>query len=132
MIETFAHNDKFAAYIGIELIEARPGFAKAKLELSESHMNSVGTIHGGAIFTLADFVFAVASNSHGRVAVAINASISYFKAISSGVIVAESREISLGDKLSSYTIEIRDKENDLVALFQGMTYRKKETHPFTA
>jgi acyl-CoA thioesterase len=131
MVKEFADKDNYAANTGITLLDSRPGYAKAKLELADKHLNSVRTIHGGAIFTLADFVFAVASNSHGRVAVAINASISYFKAVSSGVLVAESKEVSLGDKLSSYTIEVRDGNDDLVALFQGMTYRKKETHPLS-
>jgi acyl-CoA thioesterase len=130
MIEDFAKNDKYASLTGIELIDARPGYAKAKLIVNEKHYNSVRTLHGGALFTLADFVFAVASNSHGRVSVAINASISYFKAVTEGVIFAEATEISLHDKLSSYTVEVRDEANDLVALFQGMTYRKKEMHGF--
>ncbi len=130
MIEDFARNDRFAQYCGIELVEVRPGYAKARLAVSGKHHNSAGTMHGGAIFTLADFVFAAASNSHGRLSVAINASISYYKAVTGGTVYAEAKEVSLRDKLSSYTIEVKDEEGELVALFQGMTYRKKEQHAF--
>jgi acyl-CoA thioesterase len=54
--------------------EVRPaghGRAQAKMTLQPHHCNALGTVHGGAIFTLADFAFAAASNSHGTVAVAL-------------------------------------------------------------
>jgi acyl-CoA thioesterase len=75
-IQLFAANDSFAQFLGIELLEGSPGKAKAKLAITERHLNSFKTVHGGAIFSLADFVFAVAANAHGPVAMAINVSIS--------------------------------------------------------
>ncbi len=47
------------------------------MKIENHHLNGAKTVHGGAIFTLADFALAVASNSHGSLAMAINASISY-------------------------------------------------------
>jgi acyl-CoA thioesterase len=129
-IERFGSADRFAARTGIRLIEAGDGYAKATLDITEDHLNSVGTVHGGVLFTLADFVFAVACNSYGTIAVAINASISYFKAVTEGTLTAAAKEVSLQRKLSTYVIEVRDRENTLVALFQGMAYRKKEEHSF--
>ena len=79
---------------------------------------------GGAIFTLADFAFAAAANSHGNISVAINANIAFMKAARTGTLWAEAREISKNFKLGSYTVEIKDDQDDLVALFQGMAYRK--------
>ena len=86
-------------------------------------------VHGGAIFTLADLVFAAASNSHGNVAVAINVTISYLKAAAGGTLTAEAREVSRNRKLATYSIRIRDDSGDLVASFQGMVYRKKDKFP---
>ena len=73
-------NDRFAARNDIELLEVGPGFARAKMTVHPHHWNGVGTVQGGAIFTLADFAFAAASNSHGTVAVAVNVNISFLKA----------------------------------------------------
>jgi acyl-CoA thioesterase len=86
-------------------------------------------VQGGAIFTLADFAFAAASNSYGTVAVAINVSISFLKATSSGVLVAEAKETSRNPRLGTYTVDVRDESGDLVATFQGMVYRKKDPLP---
>ncbi len=122
----FEKNDKFADYVGIDLLDAAAGSARAKMEIKAHHLNSVNTVHGAAIFTLADFVFAVASNSHGTVAMGINVSISYLKAVKEGILYAEAREVSKNPKLAAYQIQVTDAAGDLVATFQGMVYRKKE------
>ena len=120
----FFRNDKFSGHVGIELIEVSEGRAKAKMKINVHHLNSMGTVHGAALFALADLVFAVASNSHGNIAMAINAHISYIKAARKGFLWAEGKEMSLNPKLATYTIHIRDDNNDLIAIFQGMVFRK--------
>src|SRR3974390_1601441 len=108
-------NDHFAARSNIELLTLAPGQSRAKMTVQPHHWNSIGTVMGGAIFTLADFAFAAASNSHGTVAVAINANISFLKAAKTGTLWAEAREVSKGFKVGSYTVEIKDDQGDLVA-----------------
>ncbi len=126
-IKEFFRKDRFAEYVGIELLEVSEGSARARMEVKEHHLNGVGIVHGAAIFSLADLAFAVASNSHGTVALAINADISFMKAATKGaVLYADAREVSRNPKLASYTIRITDGDGDLIALFQGMVYRKKD------
>ncbi len=126
LIKEFFKKDKFAEYTGIELLEAEDGHAKTRMKINENHLNWIGTVHGGAIFTLADFTFAVAANSYGNVTVAINANISFMKAANSGYLFAEAKEISKNPKISTYTINITDSEGELLAIFQGMAYTKRE------
>ena len=126
VVSQFLSGDRFAQLCGIELLEVSPGHARCRMPLTDALMNGVHTAHGGAIFTLADFAFAAASNSHGTVAVGINVSISYLKAARGGMLTAEAREISRNSKLASYTVEIRDEEGALIAVFQGMAYRKPD------
>lgn len=127
IVRRLMEKDRFAAENGIHLIEIRDGYARASMEVTPRHYNGVDTVQGGAIFTLADLVFAAAVNSHGTVAVAINVSISFIKAITSGTLYAEAREIAQSSKLSSCTVHVTDSEKSLVAVFQGMAYRKKES-----
>lgn len=128
-VKTF-EKDRFARTSGIKLLEASPGFARAEMEIGENHLNAVGVVQGGAMFTLADFTFAVASNSHGKVALAINAEISFFKSVTSGVLTAVANEISLHNKLGTYLIEIFDEKKELVAHFKGTAYRKNQEIEF--
>ena len=129
MKQYFIKNDKFAEYVGIELVEVAKGKAKAKMEIKNHHLNAVKTVHGGAVFALADLVFAVASNSHGTIAMGINVSISYLKAVKEGVVFAEAKEVSINPKLATYNVNVTDGSGDLVAVFQGMVYRKKDSLP---
>jgi acyl-CoA thioesterase len=122
--------DLFAKTSGIELVDASPGYAKASMNIDERHLNGVDVVHGGAIFTLADFAFAVASNSHGNVALAINAEISYFKAVSSGSLVAVAKEISRSRSLGTYLIDVFNEKGELIANLKGTVFRKNEAIDF--
>jgi acyl-CoA thioesterase len=129
-IKNYFKTDQFAALANIELLEAANGRAKAKMTLQPHHWNGLRTVHGGAIFTLADFAFAAAANSHGTVAVAIDANITFMKAATTGTLWAEAREVSKNFKLGSYSVEIKDDQGELIAQFQGLAYRKKDKLPY--
>lgn len=131
-IKEFFTQDRFAKHSGIELLSVAPGHAVAQMPLLPHHLNAVGSVQGGAIFTLADFAFAAASNAHGKVAVAINVSITFMKAASSGTLRAEAREVSVNPRLGSYTVNVTDEHNALIAVFQGLVYRKDQAHDFAA
>ena len=122
----FLNDDKFALHAGIELLEVKSGTAKVRMEVKPFHINGVGLVHGGALFTLADFAFAAAANSHEEVAVAINASISYLKGVKAGTLYAEAEEISNSRKISVYSVRVTDDAGQLIAMFQGMAYKKAQ------
>jgi acyl-CoA thioesterase len=130
IIKDFFKGDQFATRNSIELLEVANGHARAKMTLHSHHLNGLGTVHGGAIFTLADFAFAAACNSHGTLAVALNVSVTFMKAATTGTLWAEARETSKNFKVGSYLVEVKDDQGDLVAQFQGLAYRKKDRLPF--
>ena len=131
-IKQFFTHDRYAQMSGVDLLSVEPGHAIAQMRIEPHHLNAVDIVQGGAIFTLADLTFAAASNAHGRVAVAVNVSITYLKAVSSGTLRAEARELSANPKLASYTVNVTDDRSDLVAVFQGLVYRKDQAHPWAA
>ena len=122
--DPFFAKDSWARDAGIELGEVSPGRAKVRMKVEERHKNSHGTVHGGAIFTLADTAFALASNSHGVPAAAINAHISYVKSASGGTLYADAEEFSVNPKIATYLVTVTDNDGVRIAIFQGMVYRK--------
>ena len=126
-LKEFLQRDEFVKHCGIELESFAPGHAVTRLKIQPWHLNAVGIVQGGAIFTLADYAFAVASNAHGTVAVGINVSITYMKSASSGTLTAEAKEMALNAKLASYTVNVTDDSHGLIAIFQGLVYRKPQT-----
>src|SRR5665648_808066 len=125
-IMSYFENDRFAAYVGIKLVEVKPGYAKAVMEVKEKHLNALNIVQGGVLFTLADFAFAAASNCYGQVSLGINANISYFESTKGKILVAEAKEISANKKIASYNVDICGEDKVLVARFTGMAYRKKD------
>lgn len=125
-LDQFLKGDNFSHHLGIELVEAADGKAVARLEVADYHLNIHKTVHGAVLFALADVALEAASNSHGIVAVSINANISYMKAVSSGLLTATATEVSLNSTLAIYDIQITGQETGLIAVFQGMVYRKKQ------
>jgi len=119
-------NDRYAALTGVKIIEASTGYCKACLIIEDKHMNAANVVQGGAIFTLADLAFAVASNSHGQLALAINVNISFLKAASVGTLYAVATEVTKPGRLGAYDVLVTDDEGEIVARFNGMVYRKNK------
>jgi acyl-CoA thioesterase len=124
-LKRFVERDAFARHLGVEMLDYGDGKARAKMEIGARHLNSAGSLHGGAIFSLADVAFSAASNSHGTLALAINVSISFFKAVKEGALIAEAREVAINPKLATYLIDVKDEAGTLVAQLQGTVYRKR-------
>jgi len=117
--------DAFAQHIGIEMLGIQEGRAQARLRIQDYHLNRHGILHGAVLFAVADLVLAAASNSYGPAAVSIQATISYLKAISSGVVIAQAEELSRNTTLGLYDIRLTSEAGDLLAAFQGMVYFKR-------
>lgn len=125
-VREYFDGDELAKTLDIELLEFAPGRSKCRMRISQKHLNGMNKTHGGSIFALADFAFAVASNAHGTSAVAINADISFVKGVDEGAtLIADAVEQTRNPKIGTYAITITDDEGDIVALFTGMVYRKK-------
>ena len=97
---TFAA-DRFATeVVGVEIQSAEPGHAVCALKLRPELMNAAGIPQGGAIFTLADFTFAVSANAYSdRISVSMQHDITYFAPARGKTLLAESRCVRCGRNL---------------------------------
>ncbi|MET1124777.1 MAG: hotdog fold thioesterase [Archaeoglobaceae archaeon] len=122
-------NDKLFELFGVEILEVREGYAKVRMVVEERHLNAANVCHGGVIFSLADLAFALASNSHGKLALALDVSISYLKAALPGdELTAEAREVYLGKRTAAYIMEVR-RGRELIAVAKGRVYRTDSYFP---
>lgn len=127
-IRKYLRNDRFAEHSGVELADLSPGHATARMTITDIHLNAFGSVHGGAIFTLADFAFAAAANSYGTLTVALNVSITYANAAAKGmVLTATAKETSRGPRVATYTVTVTNEHGVLIAQFNGLGYRKKDS-----
>ncbi len=124
-------NDPFTKWLGIERVKVEPGFCVLKMKVRKEMLNGFGIAHGGITYSLADSALAFASNSHGKLAVSMETSISHLIQLREGdEIIATAEEMSLTNKIAVYHVTIKNQKNEVVALFKGTVYRMgKEWFP---
>ena len=125
-LKTFFKRDRFAANAGVVLEEVRPGYARARMKVRGMHLNGADVVQGGAVFTLADLTFAVACNSHGALALAVDVTISFLRPTRAGALVAEAYEVARSRRLSRCEVKVLDDAGEPVALFHGTAFVKDE------
>lgn len=124
-----AEADACSRTLGAACTDAGAGFAVMQLRVGAQHLNFNGTCHGGVIFTLADATFALASNSHGAMAAAIDAHITYQLAVPPGeVLTARAQEVSRSRRLAVYRVDVTRVDGQPVSCFTGTVYVTSGVH----
>ena len=123
-----AERDAFVRFLGARCVDAGPGTAAVRMTVGEQHINFNGTCHGGVLFSLADSAFGLASNSHGRLAAAVDAHIGFTAPVRAGdVLLAVARELSRSNRIGTYRVDVCRGE-DVVAAFTGTVYISSREH----
>ncbi len=129
-LQEFFTHDRFAERSGVELLEVKEGYSKARLCLTAEHLNAGGRTQGGALFTLADLALAAAANSHGTLAFSLSSSITFLRGSGAGdTLYAEAHERYTGRTTGFYQVDITNQRGELVATFQSSVFRKGEKLP---
>jgi acyl-CoA thioesterase len=127
--ELIEKSDRLLRLFNMEITEYNQGIASVRMQVKESHLNAADICHGGVIFSLADVAFALASNSYGNVALALDMSISYLKAVHAGeTLTARCSEQNRSRRTGAYLIEVKDSAENLVALLKATVFIKEARH----
>lgn len=119
--------DTLAHLLGIELMEVRPGYSRARLQLTSQLQNFHGMPHGAAIFALADVCFAAACNSHGQTAVALSVDLHFLRSPApQALLEGEAEEVRRGRRTGLYRMTVREVGGEAVAEMHGMAYIQGE------
>jgi acyl-CoA thioesterase len=127
-IKEFFKKDRFAGLIGVKLESIKPDEIICSIEIEEHHLNAGDKVQGGVIFTLADFTFAVACNYDGlaqnqkTITVGHSNNISFFKPPTGKKLIAKSKCLQKGRKLSVYRMTVHDDNGVNVAEMTGNAY----------
>ena len=101
---------------GCVIDEVGEKYARCSLVLDGRHYNAVGQVMGGVAYTLADFVFAVATNFRQTPTVTLTSQISYLSPVKGSVLYGESRLVKDGRRNCFYEISITDDLGTPVAM----------------
>lgn len=107
---------------GIEIEEAREGYARIAMTVRADMLNGHAIAHGGMIFALADTAFAYACNSRNVSTVAQSASIVFLAQAKAGErLVAEAHEQALSGRSGVCAVTVTTKGAGKIAEFQGLS-----------
>ena len=110
--------DRYATEVtGIDILQVGEHYAKCVLNIEDRHKNAVGHVMGGVIFTLADFVFAVAANFAAPApTVTVTSNISYLASPRGNTLYGEAKLLKDGKRNCFYEITITDDLSTPVAV----------------
>lgn len=112
----------FTKHCGIRLVEMKEGYAKGEIELKPIHMNPIGSIHGGAVFALADTIGGFAACTVARRCTTVSSNINYINpTINLTKLIAEATVIKAGKRMITVEIVIED-QNEKMFSKAVMTY----------
>ena len=131
--EFLNEGDRFAAGCGARLTGIAPGTATAVLEVTQAHLNAGGVCQGGAIFTLADLVFAALVNQRENLTFAINSTIYYHVSAREGdTLRAEGRISCDHHRIPSVEVAVTNQDGVRIATFTGQAYTGRQPVSFDA
>ena len=126
-IEAVFANDRFATQAaGCRVVEGERGRAVCEMELADIHKNAMGNVMGGAIFTLADFALAIASNTGGNPSVSVSSTIEYLSASKGTCLIATCNADKSGRRLGFYTTDVTDDTGRRIARVTTTVFRESE------
>ena len=108
----------FRELVGVELEEARDGYARVSLAVAEQHLDVHGTVHGGAIATLVDVSMgeAVASTgTDGEKPVTIEIKVNYLEPGREGTLTSTAEVRKRGKRFTVLGAEVVQHDGEVVA-----------------
>lgn len=121
--------DRFGKHAGLTFIKWENGYSQCVLKVNDVLLNPYGTVHGGAIFTMADsgMGFAlVPCLDKGEQCASIEISITYLKAVTSGTLTCDTTVIQRSSRSAILESEIKNGSRLIAkALGTWIIYKKK-------
>lgn len=116
-VRHFFEGDRYAVDVtGVKIDEVDDCYSKCSLELDERHYGAHGQIMGGVMFTLADFAFAVATNTPDNFTATADSHISYLTSSKGKKLFAECKKVKEGKKLCFYEVTVFDDLGTKIAV----------------
>ena len=123
IVNKMINNDAFSKWLGINIIQLEKGYCKLQMKILQDMTNGFDIAHGGICYSLADSALAFASNSHGKMALSIETSISHTKKVNiNDTLTAETKELNINSKTGLYNIKITNQNSEEIAFFKGTVF----------
>ncbi|MEN6397219.1 MAG: hotdog fold thioesterase [Methanoregula sp.] len=112
----------FARLLDMHITEARDGYARVEMDCA-GKLNPHGTAHGGAVFSLADHAFGIASNCGTIPYTAVSVHIQYLVPVKGkDRLAAVAERVGANGMCETYRVMVYEGDR-AVAVFDGVAFR---------
>jgi acyl-CoA thioesterase len=119
-IENSFNADSYAEAQGFRLGVITGESVSVSMVVRDDHLNFHDVLHGGALFSLADCAFSLASNAHGDTAMAIDTHLVLTAPARLGdTLTATAIEMTRGRTLATYRVDVTRDDGRTAGLFTG-------------
>ena len=104
-------------YMGMEVVEVRPGYSRFRLPFRKELTQPFGVMHGGAIAAVADSAVAVALwglVGADKTFTTIELKINFIAAVGAGEVIAEGNIVHCGRRTAIGEVTLKDQDGRLV------------------
>ena len=124
-------SDPFRKFLGAEVEEFKPGYARVKAVVRKEFLNFHGVAHGAFVIAVSDFAFAIAGNADNIRRMALNINMNFYSAAKEGdVLIGEAERIAGGKKVGFYELRVSKENNgekEIVAKGTAIVYGRGES-----
>lgn len=120
--------DRFAKFNNIEITEVNENYSVCTAVINDSHLNANDLVHGGLLFTLADFAFGVYCNAIHPLTVTQSASITYISpCINTKYVTATAKQLAYEKHNCVCEVLINDDKGRVLCVAQINGFVKLES-----
>lgn len=104
-------NNNFATFNNARIVEIKEGVGVAKMDITADSMNPVGSVHGAALFLVADIACGGAASSYGMMVTTADTNIHFMRAgLNTTEITATAKVVKRGKNLIIISFTITDQD----------------------
>ncbi len=107
--------NKYNQYLGLEIIELNQNYMKSRIKFREDVLNPYGSIHGGALLSLADASAGTIASMCGYFVTTVSSNLNFLlPAKDTEYIYCECLKLKTGRHISVFDIRITDDKGNLL------------------
>jgi len=119
------YSAQYTQFNGISIISISDDEVRLRMPV-EGKRNSLGFVHGGAVFTLADNAFAFAANIRGDAQIALSGNIVYHRPGLGKELTAVTSKVSDTNSVSTYIVKVYcDEKHIATSTFIGFKVKDR-------
>ncbi|GGH18166.1 PaaI family thioesterase [Paenibacillus segetis] len=117
--EITSRNEKtFWGLLGLRMLSVDSSHVKLALTVNESHLNSMGIVHGGVLSSMMDQAMGtlVTANKNGQQAVTTNLNVTFLNAMRSGDLVVSAYPMHESQRSMTLRAEVHGEDGTLACI----------------